>query len=84
MKNVLVTGACGGMGRATVKLLLERGFRVFALDKKITDELDGAECFSVSVTDFSELERVKTEIESRVNFLDAIVHFAGIYDLNSL
>lgn len=34
MKYILVTGAFGGMGRATVKALTEKGFRVFALDKR--------------------------------------------------
>ena len=32
MKDVLVTGAGGGMGSATVRALLARGYRVFALD----------------------------------------------------
>lgn len=84
MKTVLVTGACGGMGRATVKAFAEKGYRVFALDKKITDEMDGAQYFSASVTDYAELESVKEEIEKTTDTLDGIVHFAGIYDLNSL
>lgn len=33
MKSILITG--GGMGRATAELLSERGFRIFALDRKI-------------------------------------------------
>lgn len=84
MKTVLVTGACGGMGRATVKAFAEKGYRVFALDKKITDETEGAQYFSASVTDYAELEFVKAEIEKSTDTLDGIVHFAGIYDLNSL
>lgn len=35
MKYILVTGAFGGMGSATVKALAEKGFTVFALDKKV-------------------------------------------------
>ena len=34
MTTVLVTGAAGDTGRPTVKLLLERGFRVKALVRK--------------------------------------------------
>ena len=34
MKYILVTGAYGGMGRETTKLLAEKGFTVFALDRK--------------------------------------------------
>ncbi len=33
MKTVLVTGAAGGMGRATCRVLLDRGWRVLALDR---------------------------------------------------
>ena len=33
MKNVLVTGAAGGMGRAACELLAKSGFRVWGLDR---------------------------------------------------
>ena len=32
MKNVLVTGATGGMGKAICSLLDKKGYRVFGLD----------------------------------------------------
>ena len=32
MRDILVTGAYGGMGRAVVEALKNEGFRVFALD----------------------------------------------------
>ena len=32
MKNVLVTGATGGMGKAICNLFNEKGYRVFGLD----------------------------------------------------
>ena len=35
MKYILVTGAYGGMGWAAVKALADKGFCIFALDKKI-------------------------------------------------
>ena len=38
MKYILVTGAFGGMGSATVKALAEKGFTVFALDKKVGED----------------------------------------------
>ena len=37
MKYVAVTGAYGGMGKATVNLLAQNGYTVFALDKKVQE-----------------------------------------------
>ena len=34
MKYILITGANGGMGKATVELFVKNGYRVFALDKE--------------------------------------------------
>ncbi len=34
MKDILVTGAYGGMGRAAVQALRKCGFRVFALTER--------------------------------------------------
>jgi NAD(P)-dependent dehydrogenase (short-subunit alcohol dehydrogenase family) len=39
MKYALVTGAYGGMGRATVQALAKNGFCVFALDKKVDEPI---------------------------------------------
>jgi NAD(P)-dependent dehydrogenase (short-subunit alcohol dehydrogenase family) len=33
-KTILITGAAGGVGRATVKLFHERGFRVIGVDRQ--------------------------------------------------
>ena len=43
MKKVLITGALGFIGRHTIKLLTERGFKVFAVtnsDKNFEAESD--------------------------------------------
>src|ERR1700740_2540634 len=37
MKSVVVTGASTGIGRATAKLLLDKGFRVFGSVRKQAD-----------------------------------------------
>jgi glucose 1-dehydrogenase len=38
LKTVLITGAAGGIGRATVSLFTERGWRVIGVDKNIFGE----------------------------------------------
>ena len=84
MKDILVTGAYGGMGRATVKLLRDNGYRVFALDL----QCDGAEYGIIPVEfDITSEESVKqayNKVASYTDNLFAIIHFAGMYSLDSL
>ena len=37
-KTVLITGAAGGIGRATVKLFAQKGWRVIGVDRATFDE----------------------------------------------
>lgn len=84
MKYVLVTGAFGGMGTATVRALTEKGYTVLALDKRVGEASEGVipvEC------DLSTEEGARTALErvqEVTNELYAIVHFAGVYMLDSL
>lgn len=84
MKNILVTGAYGGMGRATVLLLREQGFRVFALDKNVSESEENIIPIKCDITSKDDVSRAKKEILSNTDTLFAIVHFAGIYMLDSL
>ena len=91
MGKYLVTGACGGMGSAVVRMLSEAGHTVYALDRVIRETAlgDGTEgigirYFRVDLTDRQDLERVTEEIRKETDVLDGIVHTAGVYDLNSL
>lgn len=84
MKNVLVTGAFGGMGRATVSALLSKGYRVFALDKKIGDAEDNLIPIEVDITSEESVMAAASRVAELTDRLDAIIHFAGIYMLDSL
>jgi len=84
MKNILVTGACGGMGRATVKMLAKQGFRVFALDLKACEQAENVIFIQADVTDEASIESAFEQVKTYTNELFAIVHFAGIYMLDSL
>ena len=84
MKNILVTGAAGGMGKAICKKLTAKGYNVFGLDYAVSDDVECAEFYQCDVTDTASIERVFEGIKEKVYVLDAIVHTAGIYDLDSL
>ena len=83
MKSVLITGAAGGMGRAAVLHFTERGYRVFALDVKPV-ELSGVISLAADLTSEESVISAVAAVRSHTDRLDAIVHFAGIYMLDSL
>ena len=84
MKNVIVTGASGGMGRCAVSALVDMGCRVIALDRKPMDFGDGVSFIEVDVTDSASVEDAVEKIKEITDEIYAIVHYAGIYMLDSL
>ena len=84
MKNVLVTGATGGMGKAICSLLNEKGYRVFGLDYNEGEDYGNVQLYRCDVTDMASVEAVYEKVKEEVKELYAIVHTAGIYDLDSL
>ena len=87
MRSVVVTGASTGIGRATAKLLLDKGFRVFGSVRKqadadrLTSEL-GANFTPLlfDVTDEAAVLSAAREVRSRLNgeTLAGLVNNAGI------
>ncbi len=84
MKKVLVTGAGGGMGKAICKKLTQKGYEVYGLDYKEADGVDCADFYVCDVTKTQNIEEVFNLISSKAKNLYAIVHTAGVYDLDSL
>lgn len=84
MNYVLVTGAYGGMGKTTVEKLVEKGFVVFAIDKIVGERTENIIPIQVDVTDISSVKSCFEKVKEITNNLFAIIHFAGIYKLDSL
>lgn len=84
MKYVLVTGAYGGMGYKTVKQLASKGFTVFALDKKVNTKEENIIPIEVDLTNLDSVNDAFQKVKSITDNLYGIVHFAGVYMLNSL
>lgn len=82
MNTILITGICGGMGAAAAKLLIHDGYAVYGIDKKDTCDINGVVYAKADITDPEELDGAAAKFNG-VRF-DAIAHFAGIYDMNSL
>nr|MDD6335192.1 SDR family NAD(P)-dependent oxidoreductase [bacterium] len=84
MKTVLVTGANGGMGKAICNLLLQKGYQVYGLDYQEGEMPGGLHFIRCDVTDASSVQAAVERIQTSAGSLDAIIHTAGIYDLDSL
>ncbi|MBQ1244871.1 MAG: SDR family NAD(P)-dependent oxidoreductase [Clostridia bacterium] len=84
MKNVLITGGAGGMGRAVAELLSKKGFRVFALDLKACEEKENIIPVRADLTKENEVRMAFNFVKGQTDSLYAILHFVGTYNLDSL
>ncbi len=84
MKYILVTGASGGMGSAAVKTLAEKGYFVFALDRVACEKAENVIPVVADLRDEESILRAFSEVQAVTDELYAIVHFAGMYVLDSL
>ena len=88
MRTIVVTGAAGGLGSATVGRLSAHGWRVFAAD------LDSAELHKmasdrvvpipVDVTDETSVASLAQRVSAETSVLDAVVNFAGVLGIGPL
>ena len=83
-RSVLITGASGGMGKAAAVYFAKNGFRVFALDRKKCAAGENIVPIEADVTSAESLQNAFETVKAHTDSLFAIVHFAGIYMLDSL
>ncbi len=78
----LVTGGCGGAGRAVCERFEAEGATVYAADLSPADSLDGpdraGEFVEMDVTSEAQIQQVMALIEDRHGLLDVLVNAAGI------
>ena len=88
MKSVLITGAAGGLGSATVRRLAAAGWRVFAadLDSPALHALAAERVvpIAVDVTDEASVEAMAKRVAEETSTLDAVVNFAGVLGIGPL
>ena len=83
MKYVLVTGAYGGMGKQFINQLKKANYGVIALDYKQGD-IEGVTSIKADITDEESVNNAFVKVSELTDSLHAIVHFAGVYALDSL
>lgn len=84
MKNILITGAYGGMGQAAAERLAAMDCRVFALDRTVQPPQENIIPIKADVTSPESLQDAFAQVRQHTDTLDGILHFAGIYMLDSL
>lgn len=84
-RTVLVTGAGGGLGGATVRLFADRGWTVFGADLRPPGAGAGVVPLDVDVTSNDSVERALARVsEACPEGLGAVVNFAGIMRVGAL
>lgn len=85
-RTVLVTGGGRGLGHCIVRRHFEMGDRVFALDRRITDELgkmaqdaDGITALECDISSAESVAKAAEPILKAVSRLDIVYNVAGIY-----
>jgi len=81
----VVTGAAGGIGRATVGVLADAGWRVIAVDRQPQVPFpEGVEFHQVDISQPEAVERLFADLPSRLAGLQALVNNAAIQIIKPL
>jgi len=89
MKKVFITGANKGIGFATAKLLLQKGYYVYlgsrnfhngisAIQELKADGLKNVECVQIDVTKDSSVKSARELLSKKTDVLDVLINNAGI------
>lgn len=81
-KVVIVTGASGGMGKAVINSLINN-YEIFALDIKDVEN-EKVNHLYCDVTNENSVKEAFNKVKEKTDEVYAIIHTAGIYDLDSL
>ncbi len=83
MKNVLITGASGGLGKLTTKHFADNGWNVIAtmISLDLAEDLQSypnVKCYQLDVTSTENIEEAKAQILRDFKTIDVIINNAGL------
>ena len=80
-KRILITGAAGGLGSATMKALANSGAKVSGIDRKAATGEFAADVIVADLTDGDQARKAVSDAIARLGGLDVLINNAGILDL---
>jgi NAD(P)-dependent dehydrogenase (short-subunit alcohol dehydrogenase family) len=80
-KRVLITGATGGLGTATMAALVERGCEVIGIDRRAGDARFRDNTIIADITNEVQVKEAVAAAIARLGGLDVLINNAGILDL---
>lgn len=83
-KNILVTGAASGIGKATTEILLKKGYNIFAIDIVKIEDSNKLKSFICDITNDDQIKFVTEYLKKENIILDSIINVAGIHKMASL
>ena len=84
MKNILVVGCNGGMGKTICSKLLQKDFAVVGIDIHEAPAVENITYFRGDVRNFDGLQAIFEQLKADEITLHAVVTTSGIYRMNSL
>jgi NAD(P)-dependent dehydrogenase (short-subunit alcohol dehydrogenase family) len=83
MKQILVTGGAGGLGRSAAEYLAAHGCRVYTCDIGTSEPQPNIVPVFMDVRDGRSVDAAAELIAAHTDRLDAVVHLAGLYMMDS-
>lgn len=81
-KNIIITGASSGIGKATLELLMEKGHCIAAVSRNISklamQESDQLLLISADVRSFEDAREVVKKTKEKFGSLDVLINNAGL------
>lgn len=84
MKTVVITGAAGGIGAATAEVFSREGWRVIGVDREAEKKPCCSDFYTVDLSDKAQITQLFTELNEKVDGLDALVNNAAVQLCKSL
>lgn len=80
MKNAIITGGTSGIGLGVAKMLLNKGYRVYAtyVGPNFTESLENFIPLKIDQTNRSEVYQFINEVKAKCNTIDCIICNAGM------